>query len=112
MANRRRFQLKPDGVSRMVVGRRTLECAGRCGPFRASSKEEWMRAKSFLLILAVILFPTEAHLLRGQTPASTALSGQVSSKEEGPMEGVLVSAKKAGWTVTITVVTDQQGRYS
>ena len=45
-----------------------------------------------------------------QTPA--ALTGQVTSGEEGPMEGVLVSAKKAGSTVTISVVSDAQGNYS
>src|SRR3954466_269468 len=41
-----------------------------------------------------------------------ALSGKVTSSEEGAMEGVLVSAKKAGGTITITVVSDEQGRYS
>src|SRR3954464_6666346 len=40
------------------------------------------------------------------------LSGKVTSSEEGPMEGVLVSAKRAGSTITITVATDAQGRYS
>jgi streptogramin lyase len=40
-----------------------------------------------------------------------ALSGQVSSAEEGAMEGVLVSARKDGATVTVTVVTDKDGRY-
>jgi len=48
--------------------------------------------------------------VQAQTPA--ALTGQVSSAEEGPMEGVLVSAKKAGSTVTTTVVSDAQGTYS
>jgi len=28
------------------------------------------------------------------------------------MEGVLVSAKRVGSTITVTVVSDQQGRYS
>src|SRR3954465_12230354 len=41
-----------------------------------------------------------------------ALSGKVTSSEEGAMEGVLVSAKKAGGTITVTVVSDEQGRYS
>jgi streptogramin lyase len=41
-----------------------------------------------------------------------ALQGQVSSTEEGAMEGVLVSAQKAGSTVTVTVVTDDRGHYS
>jgi streptogramin lyase len=44
--------------------------------------------------------------------ADAALTGQVSSAEEGAMEGVLVSAKKDGSTVRVTVVTDAQGRYS
>ena len=44
--------------------------------------------------------------------AQTALSGLVSSSEEGPMEGVLVSAKREGSTITTTVVTNEQGRYS
>ncbi len=47
---------------------------------------------------------------RAQTAA--ALSGQVSSAEEGLMEGVLVSAKKEGATITVTVVTDAKGQYS
>jgi virginiamycin B lyase len=41
-----------------------------------------------------------------------ALTGTVSSAEEGAMEGVLVSARKAGATVTITVVSDAKGRYA
>ncbi|MEA2988838.1 MAG: virginiamycin lyase, partial [Alphaproteobacteria bacterium] len=45
-----------------------------------------------------------------QAPA--ALSGQVSSQPDGAMEGVLVSAKKDGGTITVTVVSDEQGRYS
>jgi hypothetical protein len=46
--------------------------------------------------LTVVLAPA-------QIPA--ALSGQVSSVEEGAMEGVLVIARKDGATVTTTVVT-------
>jgi streptogramin lyase len=40
-----------------------------------------------------------------------ALGGAVSA-DSGPLEGVLVSAKRAGSTITITVVSDAQGRYS
>ncbi len=43
---------------------------------------------------------------------STVLTGRVSSAEEGAMEGVVVSAKKAGSTVTVSVVSDDQGRFS
>ncbi|MGB9367522.1 MAG: carboxypeptidase regulatory-like domain-containing protein [Xanthobacteraceae bacterium] len=47
-------------------------------------------------------------------PDATAqtLAGKVSSAEEGAMEGVLVSAKRLGSTITVTVCTDAQGRYS
>jgi hypothetical protein len=43
---------------------------------------------------------------------SAALTGQVSSAAEPIMEGVLVSAKKSGSTVTVTVVSDDKGRYA
>jgi streptogramin lyase len=44
--------------------------------------------------------------------AQTALTGIVSSGEEGAMGGVLVSVKREGSTITTTVVTDEQGRYA
>jgi virginiamycin B lyase len=71
-----------------------------------------MRACGFLLAIAVSfgLLITGTSSLRAQVPA--ALAGQVSSQEEGPMEGVLVSARKDGASMTITVVSDDQGRYS
>jgi virginiamycin B lyase len=46
---------------------------------------------------------------RADTPA---LAGQVTSAEDGAMEGVLVSAKRAGSTITVTVVSDAKGRYA
>src|SRR5262249_58954371 len=45
-----------------------------------------------------------------QAPA--ALTGQVSSAAEGPMEGVIVSAKRDGSTLTISVVSDNTGKFS
>ena len=43
---------------------------------------------------------------------SATLSGTVTSIEEGAMEGVLVSAQKTGSTISVTVVSDAQGRFS
>jgi virginiamycin B lyase len=40
------------------------------------------------------------------------LSGIVSSAQDGPMEGVLVTAKKDGSTIATTVVSDDKGHYS
>jgi streptogramin lyase len=62
--------------------------------------------------MAAALFHAGINPLRSQTPAPAALAGQVSSMEEGAMEGVLVSAKRAGSTITTTVVTNDRGRYS
>ena len=47
---------------------------------------------------------------QGAGSAAAALAGQVASTEEGPMEGVIVSAKKDGSTITISVITNAQGR--
>jgi len=44
--------------------------------------------------------------------SSAALTGLVTSQEEGALEGVLVSARRAGSTMTVTVVSDASGRYS
>ena len=66
-----------------------------------------MRMRVSLLVMAVGF----AAISSAQTPSSVALTGQVTSAEEGRMEGVLVSAKKAGSTITTTVVSDDQGRY-
>ena len=49
--------------------------------------------------------------LRNQSERPAALGGAVSSTEEGPMEGVLVTAKKKESTIAVTVVTDAQGNY-
>jgi virginiamycin B lyase len=64
------------------------------------------------LRLLVLLILVLAMTAAAQDPSSVALSGRVSSQEEGAMEGVLVSAKKAGSIITTTVITDAQGRYS
>ncbi len=61
---------------------------------------------SILTILCIALSHASAQA------QSAALTGQVSSADEPVMEGVLVSAKKAGSGVTVTVVTNEQGRYS
>jgi virginiamycin B lyase len=50
--------------------------------------------------------------LAAQAQAPAALTGQVSSVKEGAMEGVVVSAKKAGGTITVSVISDEKGRYA
>src|SRR5713226_3341641 len=47
-----------------------------------------------------------------QAQSTAILTGRVSSAEEGPMEGVVVSARKDGATFTVSVVAGMEGRYS
>src|SRR5437879_13710601 len=74
-----------------------------------------MRKRVFLFAIAAAIAAsfthTKAMTIQAETPSSVALTGRVTSAEEGPMEGVIVSAKKAGSTITISVVSDAEGRY-
>jgi len=69
-----------------------------------------MRFGTHSLVATAVLSVAFAAYSAGAA-AQAALAGKVSSAEEGAMEGVLVSAKKAGSTITITVVSDKEGRY-
>ena len=40
-----------------------------------------------------------------------SVSGQVTSAAEGSMEGVVVTAKREGSTIAVSVISDAQGRY-
>lgn len=48
--------------------------------------------------------------LKATDPA--VLTGLVTSEAEGPMEGVLVSAKRVGGKITVTVASNKEGRYA
>src|SRR5262249_42440475 len=62
--------------------------------------------------LALTLSAWAATSSRAQSQSPAALIGTVSSAKEGPMEGVVVSAKRAGSTVTVSVATQDNGRFS
>jgi virginiamycin B lyase len=75
-----------------------------------------MRAsKAMLTIVAaasVFLFrPVISRSDAAKSETAESLSGQVTSADEGAMEGVLISAKKEGSTVSVTVVSDDHGHY-
>ena len=53
-----------------------------------------------------------SHPATAQNHGPAALAGTVSSPEEGKMEGVVVSAKRPGSTIMVSVSTDAQGHYS
>jgi len=65
-----------------------------------------------MVTAAITLLFAASEVIEAASSPAAALTGQVSSQEEGRMEGVLVSAKREDSTVTTTVVSDAQGRYS
>jgi streptogramin lyase len=72
-----------------------------------------MLARRFLHLVAAGLALCVFHTgSASAAAAAAALTGRVTSAEEGAMEGVVVSAKKDGASVRISVVSDAQGRFS
>jgi len=70
-----------------------------------------MRQPLLVLVVAAGVAVPIVLGLRAETQAPAAVTGVVTSAEEGAMEGVLVSAKKAESTITVTVVGDAHGSY-
>jgi virginiamycin B lyase len=67
-----------------------------------TSRRQRLGAASAVVICCLHALPAWAQTLRGS----------VGSADEGAMEGVLVSAQKAGSPITVTVVSDEHGRFS
>jgi streptogramin lyase len=68
---------------------------------------KWLASTAILTVGFAFAPPPALH-----AQSSVALMGQVSSQEEGAMEGVLVSARKTGASFTVTVVSDDKGHYA
>src|SRR5687767_281042 len=67
-----------------------------------------MRVARLFALVSLLVFSIGAYA--AATPA--ALTGTVTSAEEGAMEGVLVTVRRAGSNMNVTVVSDAQGRYA
>jgi hypothetical protein len=68
----------------------------------------WLSAAAAIAVLLL-----QSGFDRSRVAAqSVLLTGQVASAEEGSMEGVVVSAKKNGSTITISVISDADGKFS
>src|SRR5262249_51712878 len=68
---------------------------------------EW--SSRLFLALALVVFGIGAQ--PGAAQPVSALSGTVSSDNEGRMQGVVVTAKRADSTVSVSVVSDESGQY-
>jgi len=67
------------------------------------------------LVLALVLGAVvigAATRLSLTAQATVALTGRVASADEGPMEGVVVTASRDGSTIAVSVATDSTGRYN
>jgi streptogramin lyase len=73
------------------------------------TKRAWLIAGG---ALAAIFLQTAPARPQAEAQPASALSGEVTSAEEGPMEGVVVSAKKDGSTISISVATNAAGRFA
>src|SRR3954470_14688485 len=72
-----------------------------------------MLANRLALLAGASLVAFSFHIGTGaQAQTAAALAGSVTSAEEPTMEGVIVSAKKEGANVTVSVLTDDKGKYS
>jgi streptogramin lyase len=69
-----------------------------------------MAMKHWLLVTSAALAVGCAQ--SGLAQAAGKLAGQVTSAEEGAMEGVVVSAKKDGSTIAISVISDASGNFT
>ena len=64
---------------------------------------------AILVVLGAVTL-SRSNSVPGAGTALT-LAGQVTSAAEGLMEGVVVTAKREGSTIAVSVITDAQGRY-
>src|SRR5262252_6608473 len=69
-----------------------------------------MYIKRFLV--SVVCFLTGIVIQGASAQTSSTLTGFVTCSEEGPMEGVVVSAKKDGSTISVSVITNAEGRFA
>src|SRR5215468_9254779 len=78
---------------------------------RVRTGENTMRMKHFAAILLAGISTIACHSV-SWAQSAPALTGEVRSAEEGPMGGVTVTATRDKSTISVTVVTDEKGRYS
>ena len=72
-----------------------------------------IRSSSIAIAASIVILSLSWPTSRAVTAQSAvAVAGTVSSPEEGNMEGVLVTVRRASANFTVSVVSDAQGRYS
>jgi virginiamycin B lyase len=72
----------------------------------------WKSCLLFAALACLLGANSLATLPANAKQPAPALSGVVTSDAEGHMEGVLVTARAEGANMTVTVISDEQGRYA
>src|SRR5579862_5045342 len=90
-----------------LPGEASMATATRLGNVLAKLSLGALGSAAFLSLPAAGGNPAMA-----QSHTTAVLTGIVSSREEGKMEGVVVSAKRPGSTIMVSVSTNAQGQYS
>ena len=67
---------------------------------------------AFLVGTALLGIAFARVTLADATTSASGLTGTVTSQADGPMEGVLIGAKRDGSTISTWVVSNAQGQYS
>jgi streptogramin lyase len=95
------------GLRHAITGAATAHDVVQMIPIRSNS----IAKPALIALVATFLTAATAGAEMQFDAADLALTGRVSSSQEGAMEGVLVSAQRSGSPITVTVVTDAAGRY-
>src|ERR1700690_3018768 len=95
-----------DGSGLLFLSRRD-----RLRGFTRAAGMQTMAAFSLLLGLVGLILPVTRVAL-AQNQDQDALRGTTTSQEEGAMEGVVVSARKDGSTITVSVISGKQGHFA
>lgn len=71
-----------------------------------------MTGRKLSALLSAVAAAALVNVAGAQAQNAAALRGVVTSAQEGAMEGVIVTAKKDGSTISVSVVSDDKGQYS
>src|SRR5215467_12795117 len=80
--------------------------------FAEPAKEGPMSGRSISTLLSAVAAAALMNIAGAQAQNAPAISGVVNSAQEGNMEGVIVTAKKDGAHISVSVVSDDKGRYA
>ena len=71
-----------------------------------------MSGRMITTLLSAVAAAALMNVAGAEAQTGAALAGTVSSAQEGAMEGVIVTAKKDGSTIAVSVVSDDKGHYA